>query len=144
VTTPSVSLQQVSPNPVGASNATTGLLAGATNSTLSQVSGNTSSVYTEPVWYEGGGAPLTTSAVHLWPEPVGHEVRGMREGHGPRAEARAEWIYFNGSEHTDSALGAAAAAKSGKKAGRTYTNDDVERQNQNNGNVKMKGKSEKL
>jgi hypothetical protein len=33
VTTPEVSLQQFSPNPVGASNATTGLIAGATNST---------------------------------------------------------------------------------------------------------------
>jgi len=142
-----VSLQQVSPNPVGASNATTGLIAGATNSTLSQVSGNTSSVYTEPVWYQGGGAPLTTSAVHLWPEPVGHHMRAMHdmhEGKGAREEARAEWIYFSGSEHTVNGMGAAAAAKGAKKAGRTYTNDDVERQNQNNGNVKMKGKSEKL
>src|SRR6266852_8429349 len=147
VTTPMVSLQQVSPNPVGASNATTGLIAGATNSTLSQVSGNTSSVYTEPVWYQGGGAPLTTSAVHLWPEPVGHHMRAMHdmhEGKGAREEARAEWIYFSGSEHTVNGMGAAAAAKSVKKAARTYTNDDVERQNQNNGNVKMKGKSEKL
>jgi hypothetical protein len=142
-----VSLQQVSPNPVGASNATTGLIAGATNSTLSQVSGNTSSVYTEPLWYEGGGAPLTSSAVHLWPEPLVHPMRAMHdmhEGHGARGEARAEWIYFSGSEHTVNGMGAAAAAKSVKKAARTYTNDDVERQNQNNGNVKMKGKSEKL
>jgi hypothetical protein len=143
-----VSLEQVSPNPVGASNATTGLIAGATNSTLSQVSGNTSSVYTEPVWYEGGGAPLMTSAVHLWPEPVGHHMRAMHdmhEGHGPREEARrAEWIYFSGSEHTVNGMGAAAAAKSVKKAARTYTNDDVERQNQNHGNVEYKGKSEKL
>ncbi|MFY9559237.1 MAG: hypothetical protein WAQ52_03300 [Terriglobales bacterium] len=144
VTTPMVSLQQVSPNPVGATNATTGLVAGATNSTLSQISGNTSSVYTEPVWYQGGGAPLTTSAVHLWPEPVGHQMRAMREEHGPREEARAEWIYFSGSEHTANAMGASSAAKSGKKAARTYTNDDVERQNQNNGNVKYKGKSEKM
>jgi len=142
-----VSLEQVSPNPVGASNATTGLIAGATNSTLSQVSGNTSSVYTEPVWYEGGGAPLMTSAVHLWPEQAEHPMHSMKqmhEGHGPREEARAEWIYFSGSEHTVNGMAAAATAKSAKKAARTYTNDDVERQNQNNGNVKMKGKSEKL
>ena len=144
VTTPMVSLQQVSPNPVGASNATTGLIAGATNSTLSQVSGNTSSVYTEPVWYDGGGAPLTTSAVHLWPEPVGHPAHAMYEQHGPRQEARAEWVYYGGSEHIVNGSSASAAAKGGKKASRTYTNDDVERQNQNNGNVKMKGKSEKM
>ena len=141
VTTPLVSLQQVSPNPVGASNATTGLVAGATNSTLSQISGNTSSVYTEPVWYQGGGAPLTTSAVHLWPEPVARPAHWMHQGHGNRQEARAEWVYYSGSEHTASV---SAVAKGGQKAGRIYTNDDVERQNDNNGNVKMKGRSEKL
>jgi len=144
VTTPMVSLQQVSPNPVGASNATTGLIAGATNSTLSQVSGNTSSVYTEAVWYQGGDAPLTSSTVRLWPEPAGHPMHAMHEAHGPREEARAEWIYFSGSEHTANAMGASSAAKSGKKAARTYINDDVQRQNQNNGNVKYKGKSEKM
>jgi hypothetical protein len=78
ITTPEISLQTVSPNPVGASNATTGLIAGATNSTLSQIDGPTSSEYTEAVWYEGG-APLTTSAVHLWPEPIGREGHIMRE-----------------------------------------------------------------
>ena len=56
LTTPEISLEQFSPNPVGASNATTGLIAGATNSTLSQIQGSTSSVYTVPVWYQGGGS----------------------------------------------------------------------------------------
>jgi hypothetical protein len=149
ITTPSVSFQQVSPNPVGASNATTGLVAGATDSTLSQVSGNTSSVYTEPVWYQGGGAPLTSSAVHLWPEPLAHPMHGMREehaemDHGKREEARATWIFYSGSEHTMSPTGASVNAKGVKKAARTYTNEDVERQNQNNGNVKYDGKTEKL
>ncbi|MGA8540923.1 MAG: hypothetical protein WB566_15590 [Terriglobales bacterium] len=74
LTTPEMSLETVSPNPVGATNATTGLIAGATNSTLSQIEGSTSSVYTAPVWYQGG-APLTTSQVQLSPEPIG------REGH---------------------------------------------------------------
>src|SRR5882672_10895752 len=111
VTTPMVSLQQVSPNPVGASNATIGLIAGATNSTLSQISGNTSSVYTQPVWYQGGGAPLTTPAVHLWPEPAGHSTHAMQEEHGKREEAKAEWVYFSGSEHTVNGGSVAAAAK---------------------------------
>jgi hypothetical protein len=84
LTTPEISLETVSPNPVGASNATTGLIAGATNSTLSQIEGSTSSVYTAPVWYQGG-APLTTSQVHLWAESIGREGRIMR---GPmRAES---------------------------------------------------------
>jgi hypothetical protein len=147
VTTPMVSLQTVSPNPVGASNATTGLIAGATNSTLSQIQGSTSSEYTVPVWYQGG-APLTTSQVHLLPEPVGREGHAMheamREEHGPREEAHAGWTYFSGREHTASAPLAASEAKGVRKAGHVYTNDDVTRQNDNNGNVKHGGKTEKL
>lgn len=79
LTTPEISLETVSPNPVGASNATTGLIAGATNSTLSQIEGSTSSEYTAAVWYQGGGAPLMTSQVSLWPERVGREGHVMRE-----------------------------------------------------------------
>src|SRR6202050_5986571 len=78
LTTPEISLQQYSPNPVGARNATTGLIAGATNSTLSQIQGSTSSVSTVAVWYQGG-APIITPQVDLWPEPIGHEGRPMRE-----------------------------------------------------------------
>ena len=80
VTTPEISLEQFSPNPVGASNATTGLIAGATNSTLSQIQGSTSSVYTVPVWYQGGGAPLITPGVHLYPETIGREGHPMHVG----------------------------------------------------------------
>src|SRR6202795_4862250 len=60
LTTPEVSLEQFSPNPVGASNATTGLIAGATNSTRSQIQGSKTSVYTIPAWYQGGRPPLIT------------------------------------------------------------------------------------
>ena len=42
VTTPEVSLETGAPAPVGASNATHGLVAGASNATLSIVTGNTS------------------------------------------------------------------------------------------------------
>ncbi len=84
LTTPEISLQQYSPNPVGARNATTGLIAGATNSTLSQIQGSTSSVFTVAVWEKGGDAPLITPEVRLWPETVGREghiVRGpMHDG----------------------------------------------------------------
>jgi hypothetical protein len=148
VTTPMVSLQTVSPNPVGASNATTGLIAGATNATLSQIQGSTSSVYTVPVWYQGGGAPLMTPQVHLWPEPVGREGHpmhdAMREERGPREEARGGWTYFTAREHTASAARAASEAKGLKKAAHVYTNDDVTRQNDANGTVKHDGKTEKM
>lgn len=146
VTTPMISLQTASPNPVGARNATTGLVAGATNGTLSQIQGSTSSVYTVPVWYQGG-APLTGPNVRLWPEPVGgqaHRLHGQRGPREEREETGAQWMYFSGREHTDSAVDASVGAKSGKKASRTYTNADVERQNQNNGMVKYGGKSETM
>jgi hypothetical protein len=152
VTTPEISLQQFSPNPVGASNATTGLIAGATNSTLSQVQGSTSSVYTVPVWYQGG-APLITPEVRLYPEAIGREERRheerlhaerSHEEHGPREEARASWTYITGPEHTTSAAVGANESKGVRKAGHVYTNDDVSRQNDKNGTVKYDGKTEKL
>ena len=162
VTTPEISLEQVSPNPVGASNATTGLIAGATNATLSQIQGSTSSVYTVAVWYQGG-APMVTPQVRLLPEMPGREghmrceeIREERAGEesprearsreeqGPRAEARGGWTYFTGQEHTASATQAANEARGLKKAGRVYTNDDVTRQNDKNGTVKRGGKTEKM
>jgi hypothetical protein len=155
LTTPEISLQTVSPNPVGASNATTGLIAGATNSTLSQMQGATSSVYTAPVWYQGGDAPLTSPDVRRYPEQIGREGRPMRvamqngthggpqaEQRGPRnpGEASASWTYFSGREHTAN-LGSVAK---GKKSDHVYTNDDISRENDKNGDVKYDGKTEKI
>jgi len=67
-----------------------------------------------------------------------HMEHGMHEG------AREQWVYFSGVEYTTNAVSASAAAKGGKKAGHSYNNADVERQNQNNGEVKYKGKTEKM
>ncbi|MFZ0477876.1 MAG: hypothetical protein WAL71_01915 [Terriglobales bacterium] len=151
VTTPMISLETVSPNPVGASNATTGLIAGATNSTLSQIEGSTSSDYTVAVWYQGG-APLTTSEVNLWPEPVGREMHAMQHPgpeevgreHGRGKEQRQGSLFFTGAEYTADVVAAASAGKGARKAGHVYTNDDVTRQNDNNGKVKYDGKTEKI
>ena len=165
LTTPQISLQTASPNPVGASNATTGLIAGATNSTLSQLEGSTSSEYTAAVWYQGG-APVMTPQVHLWPERVGREghivrepmreerppqerareVRPreerermrderVREGHAAVEEARGAWTFITGP---------AAEASGVRKATHAYSNEDVTRQNDKNGTVKYDGKTEKL
>ncbi len=159
VTTPEISLQTISPNPVGASNATWGLIAGATNSTLSETQGSTSSDDTVAVWYQGGGAPLISPQIHLWPETIGREGHpmhgGMREEHfredrsreerGPRAEtARGGWMYFTGREHTSDAALVASEAKGVRKAAHLYTNEDVTRQNDANGTVKHNGKTEKM
>ncbi len=151
LTTPEISLQQFSPNPVGASNATTGLIAGATNSTLSQIQESTSSVYTVAVWYQGG-APLMTPEVNLWPEPIGREGRPMHEAmreeraheqRGPREEARGGWTYFPGRHTADAAL-TGSEAKGVRQAGHVYNNDDVKRQNDKNGTVKYDDKTEKM
>jgi hypothetical protein len=152
VTTPSVSLETVSPNPVGARNATSGLIAGATNSTLSEESGNTSSVYTAPVWYSGGGMPLVAPAVN---SPVGTMRPGRFEAihrepemsdHERKTETQS-WTYIasigpsEGGVHTIESLSAATGVKPGKH---TYTNDDVQQQNDKNGYVHYDSKTEKI
>jgi hypothetical protein len=150
VTTPSVSLQTVSPSPVGATNATTGLIAGARNSTLSMVNGNTSSVYTEAAWYSGGGAPVISSpAVSLEARPLHHaEMHGgnrMERRDHERAEAGPQnWTYFAALEETSSPVEASAAAKNGRKATRTITNQDIDQENQKTGIVKYDGKTEEI
>jgi hypothetical protein len=150
LTTPQINLETFSPNPVGASNATTGLIAGATDGTLSEITGSTSSVYTVPVWYQGGGAPLMTPDVRLAPETIGRDGhvtrRAMggeepaREERAPREEARANWTSFGAHEHTV-VLGSVAK---GTKGDHTYTNDDILRENEKNGDVKYDHKTEKM
>lgn len=151
VTTPQVSLEQVSPNPVGATNATHGLEAGARNSTLSLMEGNTSSTYTGAVWYLGGGAPYVSSPeVSLTVRDVrGREMfrPGERRERGEvvRSEAGPRvWTYFASVQETSSAAEAAQEAKTGKRATRTITNADIDQENQKTGTVKYDGKTEKL
>jgi hypothetical protein len=136
VTTPSVGFETVSSSPVGASNATGGLQAGARNATMSMNSVNTDAVHTEVVWYSGGGSPAVGRAVWLprgeagRPEGVRPEMMGRRDQRGergPEREGRTNWTYYVGVEQSASAVEAAAAAKRGKHAVRTYTNEDVER-----------------
>ena len=150
VTTPQVSLEQASPNPVGARNATYGLEAGARNSTLSTLQGSTSSTFSAPVWYSGGGAPYVSSPeVALSVRDV--RARGMfrpaemREREEPQSAAGPRaWTYFGSREETASAAEAAQDAKTGKRATRTITNADIDQENQKTGTVHYDGKTEKL
>jgi hypothetical protein len=148
VTTPKISLETVSAAPVGASNATYGLNAGATNATLSESNliGNTGGVYTQPVWYAGGTTPLISSpAVQLPYSGIGlGRTERMEPEHGRAEAAPRAWIYYASEEETSSAADAATSSKSGKRAGRTITNQDVEQQNQKNGLVKYDNKTEQL
>jgi hypothetical protein len=162
LTTPEISLQQFSPNPVGASNATTGLIAGATNSTLSQIQGSTSSVWTVPVWYQGGGAPMITPQIDLYPERIGREGRPMHEGPRPAAqrdgrvaETREVRTQFrtrqdrireekNAPQQEEARADWAFITGPSRTSTRVYGNDDVTRQNDKNGVVKYDGKTEKM
>jgi len=144
LTTPQLSLNLVSPNPVGATNATGGLFAGATNGTLSQVSGDIDAVYTMPVWLSGGGTPLISPAVNA---PFGgmkmEHMEGRERMPGQHETAKAEWAYFSFAER-GTAGEAAMAAKGMQRAARTYSNEDVSRQNQKNGFVKHDGRTLKI
>ena len=142
ISTPNVGFETVSPSPVGASNATGGLHAGARNSTLSVVDGNPDAVHTQVVWYLGGGSPLVSPAVRLpRPEPP-MGMMGMHGGpehmehHGE--EAHQGWTYYAGREQAGSAAEASASARGFKKAARTYTNDDINRVAQKNEDFKKK------
>lgn len=149
ITTPQISLDTVSPSPVGASNATYGLVAGATNATLSvkNLPGNTGGTYIQPVWYEGGTAPLISSpSVRLPYRAARLETTERIEGEHERAEAAPQnaWIYYTSENETSSAAEASASARSGRRAARTITNQDVEQENQKNGSVKYDDKTEQL
>jgi hypothetical protein len=151
LTTPEVSLQTVSAAPVGASNATYGLTAGATNGTLSNVTGNVGGVYTQPVWYAGGTTPLISSPAVQLSVPVAQaHMPGMYRREGEREHERAEaaapraWIYYASEEETSSAVDASTSARTGRHAARTITNQDVEQVNQKNGSVKYDGKTEQI
>jgi len=152
VTTPQVSLSTVSPNPAGARNATYGLVAGARNATLEIVNGNTSSTFTVPVWYQGGGAPLISEpevSLHVRDvrggERMMHHMPAMGGVHGmpEHAAAPRAWTYWGAAEMV-SPVEAAASAKTVRKATRTITNQDIDAVNQKTGTVKYDGKTEKL
>jgi len=129
VTTPSVTLSTVSPNPVGASNATWGNVAGATNATLSDefMAPPPVGVFTQPTWY---GPPAAVQ----FGEPMHGHMQGQREHAASEFRAGA-------SEGTWSVAQLMAGSAPAGKASRTYTNQDVDRMNQGTGTVKFRGQT---
>lgn len=140
VTTPEVSFSTVSPWSAGASNTAFGLVAGATNSTLSSefVGEPPSPVYTQPVWYGQTEAELA-SPLGYGPTVAPPPIR--------RKEAQREQAFdFISTPRASRESVAVLMVERGmpKRAGRTYTNQDVERMNQTNGLVKYDGKTEHI
>jgi len=130
VTTPSVTLATVSPSAAGASNATFGNVAGATDATLSIVSQPPVGVYTQPVWYG-------PSAAEEAPAGPMSEARHAHRDHAFDLGV-ASW------QGNESVAHLMASSTAGKKATRTYTNQDVDQVNQTNGTVKYGGKTEHI
>lgn len=149
ITTPQISLNTVSPSPVGASNATYGLVAGATDATLSvkNLPGNVGGTYIQPVWYEGGTAPLISSPSVRLPfrgRRLENIERMEREHERAEAAPQKAWVYFAAENETSGAAEASSSARTGRRAARTITNQDVENQNQKNGFVKYDDKTEQI
>lgn len=138
VITPSFTLETVSPSAVGASNATFGNVAGATNATLSIVTPPPVGVFSRPVWYGPNPDSPNASLPLVVFAGAPREAEVERPGHAPSEVGPASY---------QSTIGVAtlnAAAGPGRKASRTYTNQDVDRFNQGTGNVKYDGKSEQI
>jgi hypothetical protein len=139
VTTPSVTLATVSPSAAGASNATFGNVAGATNATLSFVSQPPAGAYTQAIWSPPYTQPSgfgPSAAAETASEPVS-EGRPARRPHAFDVGV-ASW------QGNESATHLMASSTGSKKAGRTYTNQDVDQVNQKNGTVKYDGKTEHI
>jgi hypothetical protein len=133
VVTPSVTLESVSPDPVGASNATFGNVAGATNATLSIVNQPPVGVYTVPVWYGPGAAS---------PFVVAPEEHMAEHGEGHRHHAADFTV--SAFEYSQGLSQLLASRSAPQKASKTYTNDDITRFNQSTGKVKYDGKTEEI
>ena len=142
VVTPSVTLESVSPNPVGASNATFGNVAGATNATLSIVNQPPVGVYTVPVWYgPNASSPVVVAPLMVAPEE-GREHMAEHAGEGHRHHAADFTVAsFEYSQGLSQLLVGRSAPQ---KASKTYTNEDVDRFNQSTGKVKYDGKAEEI
>ncbi|MGA8492806.1 MAG: hypothetical protein WB711_20455 [Terriglobales bacterium] len=139
VTTPSVTLATVSPSAVGASNATFGNVAGATNATLSFVSQPPAGAYAQAIW-----SPSYTQPTWLGPSGAAEtSTEPVAEGR-PVRRAHAFDVGIASSQGGESATHLMASSTGAKKAGRTYTNQDVDQVNQKNGTVKYDGKTEHI
>jgi len=143
VSTPGVSFQTYSANSVGASNATEGLVAGARNSTLSMSYPSSFNAYTVPVWAGTNEGPSLGEMVEH------HAMHGMM--HEPTMHehmAHGEQMVSFGSAHMGMGHGIGERVKTSQAnhpaAKRTYTNQDIDRIQQQKGTVKFNGKTETI
>lgn len=137
VTTPIITLDTVSPSAAGASNASTGMVAGASNATLSIVQPPLTPIYTVPVW----------SGYDLVAPGVAPLAAAVPEAAPPQLASRATAPRHVGMGIATSEVDVAPMAKIPRQhehAVRVYTNADIDRINQQNGTVKYNGKTLKI
>ena len=133
LSTPTMSFENVSPSPVGASNATAGNAAGATNATLSVVPAG-------PV--EQFPPSLALGPANSLVE-VGEEAESPAEA-TPSAEPRPLGLGMATFQDSYGVAQLAASSRARQQAKRLYTNLDVERTNQMTGMVKYRDKTERV
>jgi hypothetical protein len=140
-----ISLQTVSSNPVGATNATGGLTAGATNSTMESLPVESSTDHTQAVWYWGANTIPTREVAETALAPIHHPMMEHMEHMGMMHHGEQEpAVYIAGPVESVSVMESAAGARSARKATRTITNQDIDQLNQKTGMVKYDSKTEKI
>ena len=133
LSTPTMSFENVSPSPVGATNATAGNVAGATNATLS----------VSPAGPVVQYPPSLALGLENLPIESGAEVEARTEA-TPSAEPRPLELGVASFQDSYGVAQLAASSRARQQAKRLYTNLDVDRMNQMTGMVKYEGKTERL
>ena len=139
LSTPSISFENVSPSPVGASNATAGNVAGATNATLSALPAEPVEQFPPPVMF--GPSNLSIES----PSEAESRVETASRGEAaPSAETRPVELGAASFQDSYGVAQLAAGSRARQQAKRLYSNLDIERMNQMTGMVKYEGKTERL
>ena len=139
LSTPSMSFENVSPSPVGASNATAGNVAGATNATLSVFPAGAVVQYPPTLALEPAN-----SLIGFQEEP---ELNTQTESQAETTSSNEPRPLQLGLASFQASYGVAqlaATSRARQQAKHLYTNLDVERMNQMTGMVKFEGKTERL
>jgi hypothetical protein len=131
VSTPSASLGSGFQAQVGASNATAGNIAGATNATMS---------ITSPTLMQPQAISPTTQSQLASSEAASSESKAAQN----RSTAPAGFEFGVASFQGNSGVARLEAAAKPKEAARVYTNEDITQLNQNNGEVRYGGKTERI
>jgi hypothetical protein len=139
VTTPTVTFATASPSAVGASNATFGNIAGATDATLSAFSEPPAGAYSQAIWSPSYTQPTwlgSPAEAETLAEPTREGRRGQK--------ARAFDVGLASSPESVSVRNLMASSNGTTRAARTLTNQDVDQENQKNGTVRFRGKTEHI